>query len=69
MTCPHCTHFRRPGLSAGYCGGREDLPPAYGANHPLRQLPADKGASCKEFQRGASAPKPDETGYFARDEA
>lgn len=41
MTCPHCTHFRRPGLSAGYCGGREDLPPAYGENHPLKQIPAD----------------------------
>ena len=44
--CPDCRHFARPGKSDGYCGGRDDLPLAYGANHPLRRLPADRGASC-----------------------
>jgi len=42
-----CRHRRRPGLSAGYCGGeRDDLPGAYGAHHPLRRLPDDMGATC-----------------------
>ena len=48
--CPDCQHFARPGLSAGYCGGRDDLPLAYGENHPLRQLPANRGASCGAWQ-------------------
>ena len=46
--CVTCAHFARPGLSAGYCGGRDDLPRAYGENHPLRKLPSDRGAACKE---------------------
>ena len=48
--CPDCQHFARPGLSAGYCSGRDDLPLAYGDNHPLRRLPADRGASCDQWQ-------------------
>lgn len=44
--CRTCAHLRIPGLSAGYCGGRDDLPPAYTPGHPLRQLPDDGGASC-----------------------
>jgi len=45
-SCGLCHHFARPGLSRGYCGGRDDLPPAYGKNHPLRRLPEDGGATC-----------------------
>lgn len=48
--CALCVHHARPGLSMGYCGGREDLPPAYGTNHPLRQLPEDGGATCTHYQ-------------------
>jgi hypothetical protein len=48
-TCKTCSHFARPGLSSGYCGGRDDLPLAYGVNHPLRRLPADRGASCGQW--------------------
>jgi hypothetical protein len=49
--CSTCRHRKRPGLSAGYCGGgRDDLPGAYGAHHPLRQLPADQGATCASYQ-------------------
>lgn len=48
--CSTCRHRRRPGLSAGYCGGgRGDLPAAYGLHHPLRKLPADQGASCASY--------------------
>lgn len=47
--CQCCEHFTRPGKSEGYCGGRDDLPPAYGVNHPLRRLPADGGASCNQW--------------------
>ena len=36
-SCRTCRHLKRPGLSAGYCGGRSDLPPAYTAGHPLRR--------------------------------
>lgn len=46
FVCRRCASFRRPGLSDGYCGGRDDLPPAYTPGHPLRQLPEDRGASC-----------------------
>lgn len=47
-SCETCRHRRRPG---GYpapflCGARDDLPPAYGDGHPLRQLPDDNGAGC-----------------------
>ena len=48
--CVECQHFARPGKSEGYCGGRGDLSLAYGANHPLRRLPADGGASCKQWR-------------------
>jgi hypothetical protein len=48
--CTECQHFARPGKSGGYCGGRDDLPLAYGANHPLRRLPADGGASCHQWR-------------------
>jgi hypothetical protein len=47
--CRCCQHFAKPGKSDGYCGGRDGLPLAYGANHPLRQLPADRGASCGQW--------------------
>lgn len=47
--CQDCKHFATPGLSDGYCGQRQDLPPAYGVNHPLRRLPADNGESCNEY--------------------
>lgn len=51
LGCSTCRHRKRPGLSAGYCGGgRDDLPGAYGQHHPLRQLPADQGASCASYQ-------------------
>lgn len=45
-SCKSCAHLGRPGLSDGHCGGREDLPPAYGPGHPLRRCPADGGVSC-----------------------
>jgi hypothetical protein len=48
--CQCCEHYTRPGKSDGYCGGWDDLPQAYGANHPLRRLPADRGASCETWQ-------------------
>jgi hypothetical protein len=49
--CSTCRHRKRPGLSAGYCGGgRDDLPPAYGLHHPLRKLPDDQGASCASYK-------------------
>jgi hypothetical protein len=44
--CRTCEHLRKPGLSDGYCSGRDDLPRAYGKHHPLRECPADGGASC-----------------------
>ncbi len=48
--CSTCRHRKRPGLSAGYCGGvRDDLPSAYGLHHPLRKLPADQGESCASY--------------------
>ena len=50
--CRCCQHFASPGKSEGYCGKRNDLPLAYGANHPLRKLPTDRGASCDQW-RGA----------------
>jgi hypothetical protein len=45
--CYQCRHFSRPGLSDGYCGGRLDLPHAYGFMH---FLPAGKGATCNDFK-------------------
>lgn len=50
FVCRRCASFRRPGLSDGYCGGRDDLPPAYTPGHPLRQLPENGGASCSIWQ-------------------
>jgi hypothetical protein len=47
--CYRCKHFSRPGLSSGYCGGRDDLEPVYGPRHPLREVPADEGANCSEW--------------------
>lgn len=48
--CSTCRHRKRPGLSAGYCGGgRDDLSGAYGLHHPLRKLPADQGESCASY--------------------
>jgi hypothetical protein len=45
-SCRTCADVRRPGL-AMHCGGdRPDLPHAYTPSHPLRRLPADRGASC-----------------------
>jgi hypothetical protein len=46
--CHRCLHFRRPGLSLGYCGSpdRTDLAPAYAL---LRVLPADGGETCQSF--------------------
>lgn len=49
-TCRSCEHFARPGLSDGLCGGRPDLPLAYGPGHPLRKLPADLGAECYAWE-------------------
>lgn len=49
--CSTCRYCMRPGLSAGYCGGgRDDLAPAYGMNHPLRQLPASHGEDCATYR-------------------
>ncbi|MCK0510159.1 hypothetical protein [Aromatoleum buckelii] len=48
--CSTCLRCKRPGLALGYCGGgRDDLLPAYGANHPLRKLPDDQGAGCASY--------------------
>lgn len=47
--CRRCKHFRHPGLSDGYCTGRDDLPSVYGFMH---QLPDDGGARCGAFERG-----------------
>lgn len=48
--CRCCQYYARPGKSEGYCSVRDDLPLAYGANHPLRRLPADRGASCNQWK-------------------
>jgi len=50
--CRRCLHFRRPGMSAGYCTRRDDLAPAYGL---LRKLPEDGGARCDGFEEGRGA--------------
>lgn len=49
-SCRTCRHLKRPGLSPGCCGGRDDLPHAYTAGHPLRRLPDDGGASCGTWE-------------------
>ena len=48
-SCRTCRHLKRPGLSNGHCSGRDDLPHAYTAEHPLRRLPNDHGASCTSY--------------------
>lgn len=48
--CGLCRHIRRPGIANRYCAGRDDLPPAYGLGHPLRQLPADQGVTCSRWE-------------------
>ena len=48
-SCRYCAHHRRPGIGNRYCGGRADLPLAYGRGHPLRHLPDDLGDSCRVF--------------------
>lgn len=48
--CGTCRHIRRPGIANRYCAGRDDLLPAYGDGHPLRQLPADQGANCERWE-------------------
>lgn len=48
--CRCCQHIAHPGRSESYCSGRDDLPLAYGANHSLRRLPADRGASCNQWK-------------------
>lgn len=53
--CSTCANSRRPGASR-YCKARPDLPPAYGARHPLRQLPDDGGASCTSWIGVAAHP-------------
>lgn len=47
--CVSCRHLAKPGRSSGHCGGRTDLPPAYGEGHPLRVLPDDGGVSCPNW--------------------
>ncbi|MDD3328790.1 MAG: hypothetical protein PHW25_17035 [Zoogloea sp.] len=49
-SCRTCRHLKRPGLSDGHCGGRDDLPHAYTAGHPLRRLPDDGGVSCNTWE-------------------
>jgi hypothetical protein len=45
--CRRCRHFRRPGMSTGYCLERDDLALAYGLLH---ELPEDDGAQCITFE-------------------
>ncbi len=49
--CYRCKHFSRPGLLSGYCGGQDDLEPAYGPRHTLRALPANEGATCSAWTK------------------
>lgn len=53
-SCRDCRHFAKPVHSSGYCAGRDDLPLAYGANHPLRKLPDGGGASCLQERANTS---------------
>ena len=52
MSCQTCLHRLRPGgyPSPFLCCGRDDLPPAYGEGHPLRQLPEDGGSDCGQWK-------------------
>lgn len=48
--CTTCKHRATVGIRAVYCGGgRDDLPLAYGVNHPLRKLPKDNGVTCEKW--------------------
>jgi len=47
-SCKQCRHARKPG-TVRYCSFRIDLIPAYGAGHPLRQLPLGDGKDCDSF--------------------
>ena len=47
--CTHRSHWPLLGTDPGYCNQRPDLPPAYGQHHPLRRLPADRGATCPHY--------------------
>lgn len=47
--CRQCLHFRRPGLSDGYCTSRDELPSVYGFMHAL---PGDGSARCDLFTEG-----------------
>lgn len=49
--CRRCLHFRRPGLSDGYCTGRRDLAHVFGLMH---ELPGAGGARCDAFNQGPS---------------
>lgn len=51
--CSWCKYLRKPGLSDGYCTGRDDLPSAYGGDHPFRRLPPNDGAGCTVFEYGS----------------
>lgn len=51
QSCRRCAHFRRPGLSGGYCTGRDDLPIVYGFMHAL---PDDDGRACGQFSRNTT---------------
>ena len=48
--CTRCRHRKAKFNPAGYCGQRQDLPPVYGDNHPLRRLPDDGGTGCARFE-------------------
>jgi hypothetical protein len=54
--CVSCRRIGKPGAlvkgesEVSYCSGRDDLPPAYGAGHPMRKLPADGGATCSSWR-------------------
>lgn len=48
--CRTCRHRATPGrVDPGYCAQRDDLPLAYGRDHPLHRLPADGGTDCPKW--------------------
>lgn len=47
--CLGCRHFGRPGRSSGGCVVRQDFPPMYGANHPLRRIPPEALSGCGQW--------------------
>lgn len=52
VSCKTCLHCSRPGgwPAPALCGGRTDLPPAFGDNHPLRIQPEDGGTDCGTYK-------------------